>query len=232
MIIGKTHAGRLVALALLAAGIVTAWRWRSLFDPLALTGLIGDNPMAPLAFVAVHIAASLFFVPRTLLALGAGLVFGMWWGILWAALGSLAGAVAGFLTARYIRSGFVDRADPARLAALFKRAERGGWRVVAVLRLVPLIPHSLTNYALGLTKLRLGAYAVGSLLGQLPLTIAYADFGSAGGRVLLGAADWRHEVLWPSLIGLAALALSLLIPVMARRRLRQAASVPEAIPGA
>jgi uncharacterized membrane protein YdjX (TVP38/TMEM64 family) len=234
VVIAKTHFGRLFAVALLAAGSVAAWRWRSLFDPLALPALIGGNPMAPLAFVAVHIAASLFFVPRTLLALGAGLVFGMWWGIVWAALGSLAGAVAGFLAARYIRSGFVDRAmlakwdRPARLAALLARAERGGWRMVAVLRLVPIIPHSLTNYALGLTGLRLGAYAVGSLLGQLPLTIAYADLGAAGARALFGGADWRHEVVWPSLIGVAALVLSLLIPVVARRRLRQAASVPGA----
>jgi uncharacterized membrane protein YdjX (TVP38/TMEM64 family) len=234
MVIGK----RLIVVLLLAAGIVAAWRWRSLFDPLALTGLIGGSPLAPLAFLAMHIAGSLCFVPRTLLALGAGLVFGMWWGILWAALGSLAGAVAGFLVARYLRSGFIDRAmlarsgGPARLAALVARAEHGGWRMVAVLRLVPLIPHSLTNYALGLTRVRLGAYAVGSLLGQLPMTIAYTDLGAAGGQVLLGGADWRYEVLWPSLIGLAALMLSLLIPVVARRRLRQAASIPEAIPGA
>jgi uncharacterized membrane protein YdjX (TVP38/TMEM64 family) len=234
----KAHFGRLVAVALLAVGSVAAWRWRSLFDPLALPALIGGNPIAPLAFLALHVAGSLFFVPRTLLALGAGLVFGMWWGILWAALGSLAGAVAGFLTARYIRIGFADRAGlarsagSARLAALLQRAEHGGWRMVATARLVPIIPHSLTNYAFGLTRLRLGAYAVGSLVGQLPLTIAYADFGAAGGRALLGGADWRHGVLWPSLIGLAALLLSLLIPVMARRRLRQAQSVPGAVPGA
>src|SRR5712691_12840981 len=229
--IGKTHAGRLVVVALLAAGVVAAWHWRSLFDPLLLTGLIGGNVLAPLAFITMHIAGSLCFVPRTLLALGAGLVFGMWWGILWAALGSLAGAVAGLLMARYLCSGFADRAEPVRLAALLQRAERGGWRMVAVLRLVPIIPHSLTNYALGLTGVPLGAYAVGSLLGQLPMTIAYADLGAAGGQVLLGVADWRHRVLWPSLIGLAALLLSLLIPVVARRRLRQAASIPEAIPG-
>jgi uncharacterized membrane protein YdjX (TVP38/TMEM64 family) len=230
--VAKSHAGRIVVIALLAAGGIAAWRWRGLLDPLALTGMIGGNPIAPLAFIALHIVGSLFFVPRTLLALGAGLVFGMWWGILWAALGSLAGAVAGFLTARYLGSGFIDRAEPLRLAALLHRAERGGWRMVAVLRLVPIIPHSLTNYALGLTSVRLGAYAVGSLLGQLPMTIAYADLGAAGGQVLLGGADWRHQVLLPSLIGLAALLLSLLIPVLARRRLRQAAALPEAIPGA
>lgn len=235
---GKTRSGRLIVAVLLVLGIVAAWHWRSLFDPLALAELIGESPIAPLAFLAVHIAASLFFVPRTLLALGAGLVFGMWWGILWAALGSLAGAVAGFLAARYIRSGFVDRAaltksaGPARLAALLKRAEHGGWRMVAVVRLVPVIPHSLTNYALGFTKAPLGAYAVGSLLGQLPLTIAYVDFGAAGGQALLGAAGWRHAVLLPSLVGLAALILSALIPLVARRRLRPAPSVPGAIPGA
>jgi uncharacterized membrane protein YdjX (TVP38/TMEM64 family) len=221
--------------ALLAGGIVAAWRWRGLFDPLALTGLIGGNSLAPLVFLAVHVAASLFFVPRTLLAVGAGLVFGMLWGIVWAALGSVLGALAGFLAARYLRAGFVGSgfigpagsARSARLAALLSRIERGGWRTVAVVRLVPVMPHSLTNYALGLTRVRVGAYAFGSLIGQLPLTIAYADLGAAGGRALLGA-----EVLWPSLIGVAALALSLLFPVVARRYQRQAQPTPEAMPAA
>jgi uncharacterized membrane protein YdjX (TVP38/TMEM64 family) len=228
----KRVIGRLLLVALLVAGVIVAWRWRSLFDPLGLTALISGDPAAPLVFLVVHIAGSLFFVPRTLLAVGAGLVFGMWWGVVWAALGSVAGAVAGFLTARYIRRGFTERADPARMAALLARAERGGWRGVALLRLVPIIPHSLTNYALGLTRLPVGAYAFGSLLGQLPLTIAYADLGAAGAGAFLGAADWRHDVLWPSLVGLTALSLSLLIPVVARRRLRQTQPVPGAIPGA
>jgi len=104
------------------------------------------------------------------------------------------------------------------LGALFRYAEGGGWRMVAVVRLVPIIPHSLTNYALGLTRVRLGAYAWGSLLGQLPLTVAFVDLGAAGGRVLVGAANWRADILWPSLIGLAALGLSLLFPLLLRRR--------------
>jgi uncharacterized membrane protein YdjX (TVP38/TMEM64 family) len=93
--------------------------------------------------------------------------------------------------------------------------------MVALVRLVPIIPHSLSNYALGLSRVRLGAYALGSLVGQLPLTIAYADLGAAGERALFGGANWGHAALWPSLIGLTALALSLAIPVLARRRLRQ-----------
>jgi len=224
--------GRVLVLALLAIGMAGAWAGRGLLDPMSLAGLIEGNPLAPLGFLVIHVAASLFFVPRTLCALAAGLAFGMWWGTVWAALGSLLGALAGFLVTRYLYAGMVARANPVPLRALLARAERGGWRMVAVVRLVPIIPHSLTNYALGLTKVRLGAYAVGSLLGQLPLSIAYADLGAAGGRALLGGANWRHDVLWPSLIGLTALALSLLIPAMARRRLRPGPPIPEAIPEA
>ena len=209
----RVNAARLIALGAVVAGIVAAWRWRGLFDPTALSGFIDSNPAAPAAFIAVHIVASLVFVPRTLMALVAGLVFGAWWGVLWAASGSVLGAVAGFLIARYIDSGLLDVRTGTRISALLARVERGGWRMVAVLRLVPVIPHSLTNYALGLTRLKLAAYACGSLLGQLPLTIAYVDLGAAGGRVMLGSADW----LLPSAIGASALALSLLIPLFARR---------------
>ncbi|HEX5452366.1 MAG TPA: VTT domain-containing protein [Stellaceae bacterium] len=218
---------RLGAAALLVGGIVAAWHWRHLFEPLVLARMLGATPWAPLVFVALHIAASLFFVPRTVLALGAGLIFGLWWGTLWAALGSVAGAIAGFLAARYIHGGLAARLAPDRIAALSARVERGGWRAVAVVRLVPVVPHSLANYALGLTRIRLGAYAIGSLLGQLPLTIAYVDFGAAGGQALFGTPDWPHRVLWPSLIGAAALALSLLIPAVARRRMRPTATVQE-----
>ena len=83
----KDNTGRLILLALLGVGIAAAWHWRGIFDPVALTKLIDGNPIAPLVFLALHIVASLVFVPRTLLALGAGFLFGMWWGALWAALG-------------------------------------------------------------------------------------------------------------------------------------------------
>ncbi len=180
---------------------------------MTITGAIGRYPLAPLGFLAVHIAASLLFIPRTLLAIVAGLLFGMGWGIVWAASGSVAGAIAGFLVARYINSGLIDA---GRLGPVVAQVERGGWRAVAVLRLIPVIPHSLANYALGLTRLPLAAYAFGSLLGQLPMTIAYVDLGAAGERLMLGGASWIE----PTLIGLAALSLSLLIPAIARWRAR------------
>jgi uncharacterized membrane protein YdjX (TVP38/TMEM64 family) len=210
---GLRRTARLALLGLLAVGAASIWRWRAVLDPMTITEAIDRYPAAPFGFLIVHIAASLLFVPRTLMAIVAGLLFGMGWGIVWAATGSVAGAMAGFLVARYINAGLID---VARLGPVVAQVESGGWRAVAVLRLIPVLPHSLVNYALGLTRLPLATYAFGSLLGQLPMTIAYVDLGTAGGRLMLGGASWIE----PTLIGLAALSLSLLIPAIAHWRAR------------
>jgi uncharacterized membrane protein YdjX (TVP38/TMEM64 family) len=207
---------RFFVLGLLAVGAIAAWRWRAVLNPIAITSAIRSYPAAPLAFIAAHIAASLMFVPRTLLAIVAGLLFGAGWGIFWGALGSVAGATAGFVAARYLGSGIMRFQRAARITPLLERIERGGWRSVALLRLIPIIPHSLANFGLGLTRLPLGSYAFGSLIGQLPLTIAYAELGAAGERLLIGSPGW----IQPTLIGLAVLSLSLLSPAYLSRRSR------------
>ena len=211
----QAKAARLATAGLVALGVVAAWHWRSRFDPLALSAAVGGYPAAPLAYLAIHVAASLVFVPRTVLAIAAGILFGMWWGVLWAAAGSVAGAAAGFLLARYVTAGPLAAERPA-----FERVAQGGWRMVAMIRLVPIVPHSLANYGLALTRLPLGAFVVGSLLGQLPMTVAYVDLGAASKAAMLGGANW----LAPTAIGFSALAVSLAVPVLARRRARRAAA--------
>jgi uncharacterized membrane protein YdjX (TVP38/TMEM64 family) len=211
---GWRSVARLVVLIAVTGASLTAWHWRAALDPVTIAATIGDYPAAPLAFVAAHILASLFFLPRTVLAVAAGLLFGMGWGIVWAALGSALGAVAGFWLARSVNGGLVDIDRLAGFAPVLDRIERGGWRAVAIVRLVPVIPHSLTNYGLGLTTIPLRSYAFGSLLGQLPLTVACVDLGAAGERLVVGDAGW----LAPTVIGAAALGLSLLLPALARRR--------------
>jgi uncharacterized membrane protein YdjX (TVP38/TMEM64 family) len=195
------------------------WLNRDALDPSGLTTTIARYPAAPLVFLVAHVFASLLFIPRTLLGLVAGLIFGLWWGLIWAALGSVIGAVAGFLVARYVNSGLIDLESLPRLGPILLRAEEGGWRAVTMLRLIPVIPHSLSNYALGLTRLSIGGYTLGSFLGQLPMTVAYVSFGAAGERMAAGEKSW----LWPILVGAAALALTILLP-----RLRKARPAPPA----
>jgi uncharacterized membrane protein YdjX (TVP38/TMEM64 family) len=211
--VGVRGAVKPLLIGLLATAGAALWHWRTVLDPIAITAAIAGGRAAPLWFLAAHTGASLLFVPRTLLAIVAGLLFGVGWGIVLAALGGVAGAVAGFLAARYISAGWVDLDRSARVGPILERVARGGWRAVAMLRLIPFVPHSLANYGLGLTPLPLGAYAFGSLVGQLPLTIAYVDLGAAGERFMTGSSQWIE----PTVIGIAVLAVSLLLPRIARR---------------
>lgn len=216
LLVGLRRATRFTVLGLIAIAAIAAWHWKTVLDPLAITTAIARYPAAPLGFLAVHIAASLVFIPRTVLAIVAGLLFGTGWGIVWAELGSVAGAAAGFLLARYVSSGLIDFQRSSRVRSVLEWVERGGWRAVALLRLIPIMPHSVGNYGLGLTTLPLGAYAFGSLIGQLPMTIAYVELGAAGERLLAGGIGWIE----PTLIGSAALSLSLLLSAYFRRRSR------------
>ncbi len=210
----RQRAARLVVLAVVTAGIGCAWRWRMALDPATISGWIGSYPSAPLVFLGLQTGASLLFVPRTLFAVAAGLLFGTAWGIVWAALGGVLGAIAGFAIARYVNSGVIDLENNAWFGPVLDRVQRGGWRAVALLRLIPIVPHSLANYGLGLTGIRLAPYVFGSLVGQLPLTVACVDLGAAGERLVLGRSDW----LAPTVIGALALGLTLLIPAVSRRR--------------
>jgi uncharacterized membrane protein YdjX (TVP38/TMEM64 family) len=207
-------AGRVGLVLLVIAGAIFAWVNRGTLDAESIALAIAHYPAAPLFFLVIHVVASLIFFPRTVLAVAAGALWGVWWGTLWAALGSVLGAIGGFLLARYVNNGVVDLESLRRFGPVLLRAERGGWRAVTVLRLVPLIPHAVSNYALGLTRLDLGAYALGSLLGQLPMTIACVDFGAAGERLAAGKAGW----LMPTLIGLAVLTLSIVVPKLIMRK--------------
>lgn len=98
----------------------------------------------------------------------------------------MAGAAVGFALWRWIGEGQVDLEKMPWLGPLLEKAERDGWRMVAIVRLIPALPHSLANTALALTRIGWADYLIGSFLGMLPMTLVQVDVGVAGGQVLTG----------------------------------------------
>ncbi len=206
---------RLASLAMLL-GVGSFLAARGGLDFTHVQALLRRSSFAPLIFIALHVAFSLLFLPRAVMAIAAGLVFGLWGGMLWATLGSLVGGLSGFCLARYLAADVVAPSQWPRFHSVARRVEEGGWRAVAMLRLVPVLPHSPTNYLLGLTGLGMTDFAVGSLLGQAPMTFAFVQFGAASAQAIMDRPGW----LWPTLFGVTALLLSML-PQFWRRVSRQ-----------
>jgi uncharacterized membrane protein YdjX (TVP38/TMEM64 family) len=211
----------LLVLGLLAlAGGTALLASRGVLAPHALEQAIAGHPLAPLVFTAMCVAASLVGVPRTLFGLVAGLLFGLWWGLLWITVASTLGSLVGFLLVRYINAGLVDPSRLRLLAPTLAAAERGGWRTVALIRIVPYLPHTPVNYALALTRVSLISYAVGSLLGMIPSSFVAVQLGATGKAALTGR-DW----VVPVAVSLLLLALSVVLPRLPamRRWMRLAA---------
>jgi hypothetical protein len=107
---------------------------------------------APIGFVVIYATGTVLFLSGALLSLAGGALFGPIWGTVWNLLGATLGATVAFLLARGIAGAWVTRRLGGRLRRLVDGVSAEGWRFVALMRLVPLVPFNLLNYALGLTS--------------------------------------------------------------------------------
>jgi len=173
----------------------------------------GFGRWAALLFVGFYALSTVLFVPGSILTVVGGAVFGPVSGTLWSLTGATLGATLAFLTARYVASDWVSRAAGERLARVICGVEEEGWRFVALVRLVPLFPFNLVNYAFGLTRIRLAEYVVTSFACMAPGAIAYTYIGYAGREAAAGRAGGIRS----GLIALGLLAAVVFLPRLIRR---------------
>jgi uncharacterized membrane protein YdjX (TVP38/TMEM64 family) len=170
---------RLVLTLLVAAVAVWLAFNRDRLDPALIeSAMHGLGLWAPLGHIVLFALATILFVPGAIFGLLGGVLFGPFWGTALNLAGATLGAAAAFLVARYVTADWVRRKASGRLDRLITGVEGEGWRFVAFVRLVPLFPFNLTNYALGLTRISLKHYVLASLACMVPGTLAYTLVGA------------------------------------------------------
>jgi uncharacterized membrane protein YdjX (TVP38/TMEM64 family)/rhodanese-related sulfurtransferase len=204
-----------LALALL---LVTAAVWatihRDQIDLADLDSWLGSLGLwAPVSYVVLYALGTVAFVPGVLFALAGGALFGPFWGSIWNLTGATLGATLAFLAARYIAGEWVTRKAGGLLKRLIDGVDAEGWRFVAFVRLVPLFPFNLSNYALGLTHIPVHHYAIATLVCMIPGAIAYTWLGHAGRGALVGETDAVRY----GLLALGLLAAIALLPRLIKR---------------
>jgi uncharacterized membrane protein YdjX (TVP38/TMEM64 family) len=182
----------------------------------------------PIAFVAGYALACVAFVPASLLTLAAGALFGVVKGTIFVLLGATLGATGAFLIARYVARDWIAQriARDPRFAAIDAAIAAQGRRVVFLLRLSPVIPFNVLNYALGLTQVRALDFVIASV-GMIPGTLLYVYTGKLASVVAgasSGATPSRGAAFYSVLgLGLAAtLAVTILVTRLAKRALATA----------
>ena len=168
----------------------------------------GLGMWAPLGHVLLFGAGTVLFAPGAIFGLVGGALFGPLWGTLLNLAGATIGATAAFIVARYAAADWVRATTGERIERLISGVEAEGWRFVALMRLVPLVPFNLLNYALGLTRISLTSYVLASFVAMAPGTLAFTWLGHAGRRAI----DGDNSAIRYGLLALAVLAAIAFLP--------------------
>ncbi len=187
----------------------------------------------PLAFIFIYAAATVLFIPGSLLTLGAGVVFGVLWGSVYVSIASTLGAVLAFLIGRYLaRKPISKRIEGKKnFAAVDKAVGQEGWKVVLLTRLSPVFPFNLLNYAFGITTVSLRDFFLASWVGMMPGTVMYVYVGSlAGDLATLGTGpDGRQRTAFEwglYIVGLiATIAVTIYVTKLAKKALEEKTEV-------
>lgn len=183
-------------------------------------------------FVLGYVLACIAFVPASILTLAAGAIFGLAKGIALVFVAAMLGATAAFLIARYVARRAIEKrvGGNPRFAALDAAIGAQGRRIVFLLRLSPLFPFSLLNYALGLTRVTFADYVIGSV-GMLPGTVLYVYYGRLVGDVaaLAGGVQAPKDAGYYAvlILGLVAtVVVTTIVTRAARAALQHATTLP------
>lgn len=197
-----------------------------------LNWIRATGPWAPAVFALCYLVATVCLVPASILTLGAGVLFGIVRGSIYVLISATAGAAASFLVSRYLVRNRVTRrfSSNEKFRAIDEAIGRKGWKIVGLLRLSPIFPFSLLNYALGITRVTFRDYLLASVIGMAPGTILFVYIGSlAGDLAALGTTNVRRTPFEWTFYGLgltATIAVTIYVSRVARRALRDRIGKP------
>ena len=192
------------------------------------------GPIGPIVFILAYVVITVAFLPASIVTLGAGFAFGWIPGTVYVFIGAMFGATAAFLIGRFVARDWIAKKVEGNnfFQSLDNAIAEEGLKLIFLIRLSPAFPFNLLNYALGITKVTLKDYVIGTT-GILPGTIMYVYLGSLIKSVAdLGTDNMpatREAIIidWviKGLILVTVVAISLYIAKIARKALKE--SVPE-----
>ena len=139
---------------------------------------------APIIYIAIYTFATILVLPSTALNLAGGALFGPWIGTLWTSVGAIIAAMIAFGFTRTVGRTLVEKRLGGYWQPLDDEIRQGGRFYMFSIRLLPIIPYGLVNFAAGLTSISFRDYVIGTALGTPPGALPFVMLGDSGIRTL------------------------------------------------
>jgi uncharacterized membrane protein YdjX (TVP38/TMEM64 family) len=167
---------------------------------------------APIIYILVYAIATIFILPSTPLNLSGGAIFGSVWGTVWTSIAAVLAAVLSFGFSRTVGRKFVEQKLAGKWQSLDREMEQGGFFYMFAIRLLPLIPYGMVNFAAGLTSIKFRDYFFGTLLGTVPGILPFVMMGA-------GLTALKQGNVLPILVALALIGMLVGTATWYRRRM-------------
>ncbi|MGL4498909.1 MAG: TVP38/TMEM64 family protein [Planktothrix sp.] len=139
---------------------------------------------APIIYIILYTISTILLLPSTALNLTGGAIFGPWLGTLWTSIAAIVAAVIAFIFTRTVGREAVAKRLAGRWEAMDAEMRQGGMFYMFAIRLLPIIPYGLVNFAAGLTSVTFKDYLLGTALGTVPGVLPFVMLGSSGLKAL------------------------------------------------
>ncbi|UCG39722.1 MAG: TVP38/TMEM64 family protein [bacterium] len=216
----------MTGVVVILAALLLAFRYYNVQDLLirSLEWIQGQGASGAVVFVVIYILATVFFLPGSLLTLGAGFVYGLVKGFIIVSVASTLGATCAFLVGRYLARNWVARKveGSPRFKAIDEAVAEAGWKIVGLTRLSPVFPFNMLNYAYGLTKVSLRHYFFASWIGMMPGTVMYVYFGTVAGSLATLGTGSRPQTKGELTVKVVGLLATIIVTVYITRIARRA----------
>ena len=166
---------------------------------------------APILYILIYSIATICILPSTPLNLSGGAIFGSVWGTVWTSIAAILAAVLSFAFSRSIGRNFVEKKLAGKWQLIDREMHQGGFFYMFAIRLLPLIPYGMVNFAAGLTSIKFRDYFLGTFLGTVPGILPFVMMGA-------GLTALKQGDVLPLLVALALIGMLVGTATWYRRR--------------
>ena len=139
--------------------------------------ILGFGPLALLVFITLYALNTVSLLPPIgIMSLAAGFIFGPVQGTIGIMGGAFLGTTATFFISRFFGGRFVQQIIKGKAKEFQEKLDKNGFKVILFIRLIPLIPWEIVNYASGLSQIKYRDFILATMIGIFPSVLIQTYF--------------------------------------------------------
>ncbi|QCX32426.1 TVP38/TMEM64 family protein [Caloramator sp. E03] len=180
MVDGKKSIKKLITLSIFLLLIIALVVYLRLYDIKNVEKIVESyGKFAPFIFLILCIIRPIILLPIGLFSVLGGILFGTVKGTAYTVAGSTIGSIIAYYMARYWGREWVEGLLKGKLKKLDNKCKEKGFTITFLMRVIPILPCDVVSYICGLSDIGIFKYIAGTILGIIPGTFIYSNFGSS-----------------------------------------------------